>query len=1105
MKSKFIKNLKVFVLSSIAFSLFFPFQNCAPQFQVADTLEEINQLSDPSVLSPPVISFASDSPTLFNSNQINLSFQVTMTGSAPLRSVMCQLNQSPAVSCDSFSVSYTNLADGDYTLTVIAETMADTRAEVTRVFRKDTVIPVVSVSMMPSVITNQTTAQFQFSATDTLSGIGASECSLDNAAFAICTSPVSLPNLTSGAHSFRIRARDRAGNLSSLFTHNWTIDLTAPTLMLSATPNALTNLTSASFSFSGSGIVSFECQLNNGAYSACSSPQVYNNLAAAVHTFRARGTNSTGTVSSPVQYMWTVDNVAPTAPNVTASVMAVSNVRTANLSFVATDQSGVTSYQCSANNAAFANCTSPVNLANLVDGVYNYRFRANDGAGNVSGISSFSWTVDATAPVLAFIQAPTSSVATTASITFNVSDAGTGISQIQCSLNNAAFANCTSPVNLTNLAVQAHNFRVQARDNAANMTLITHIWSTSAPVPPPNTDEMNLAAGRVLYANNCASCHNSVDVSTKRNRTSATIQSAIDNIPAMMGLMDLTPTEVEQIARALSDTAPPPTGSNGRSVFACNPMDVPKTPMIKLTNREYTALLNGLLDGFSTTLKADAQYVSLLNQIPTDILPSGRFTAREQPFLFTGDMTFGYFEAAFRAGALISTNAAGLQNYPNTNSCLSATTITQACHQLFVRELASKAFRKNLTTTEANSLAATTWDASLTRANLLQVTFTSVTQLPDAIFKVYDRGVVSPRGSRVLALTADELASKLAYFVTGDAPDSTLRSLASSGQILNNTTLGEQVDRLLSLPSAQSNIQRLFKEAYGYDRFDNLSYTPEFLNGQSTTGLAIGMIQELDQYFVHTVLNQSGTFRDLMTSQNAVVTNPALAQVYGVSAGSNLLTLPSQRAGFLNRAAFLTKRSGNFTSPIKRGLFLLENVLCENVGAPPPDAPTAIAPNPVPGQYLTTRQRYAAGTEASGSSCIACHSRINHLGYPFEHFDSIGRFRTQERIFTSSTGPHVATLPVDTQSLSPDLRTSMPTVISDSVALATELGNNDKAMMCFVKAIKNFEAKTAPTSADNCQMNESLSVLYGTNGTQGSIRQAIRSLILSNDFRLWSY
>lgn len=1100
-----VKNYKFFVMSLVVFSLFLPFQNCAPQFQVADTLEEINQLADPSVLSPPVISFSTNTPEIFNSNQVSFSFQVTMTGSSPLRSVMCQLNNTPAVNCDSLSVTFADLSDGDHTVTIIAETMADTRAELTRVFRKDSTPPIVNVSLMPSVITNQTTAQFQFMTSDSLSGIAQVQCSLNNAAFETCSSPASVAGLTAGTHSYRIRAMDRAGNSSPVYSHTWTVDLTAPTLLLTSTPQALTNSTTASFAFSGNAIVSYECQIDNGAYVPCTSPRVYNNLTSGAHTFRARGTNASQNVSSPVQYVWTVDNVAPTAPVVTASVTAISNTRSASLSFVSTDQTGISFYQCSVNNAAFANCSSPVNLTNLSDGVYSYRFRAHDGAGNVSAISTFSWTVDATAPGLAFTQAPTTSISTTATLAFNVSDAGTGLSTVQCSLNNAAFANCTSPVNLTNLSVQAHNFRVQARDNAGNMTLITHIWSTTAPAPPPNTDEMNLAAGRVLYTNNCASCHNSVDASTKRNRTAASIQGAINNVPAMMALRNLTSTEIDQISRALSDVAPPTIGNNGRAVFACDPMNVPRTPMVKLTNREYINLLNGLLDGFSSTLKTDSQYTTLLSQIPSDILPAGRFTAREQPFLLTDAMALAYFEAAFRAGALLSTNNTGLQNYPNTNSCLATATITQACHQLFVRELASQAFRKSLTTTEANALAATLWDSTLSKETLLQVTFATITQQPDALYKVYDRGTVSPRGSRVLTLTAHELASKVSYFLTGQAPDTTLRNLANNGQILNNATLSQEVDRLLSLPAAQTTIQRMFKEAYGYDRFENLNYTPEFLDGQSTTGLAVGMIQELDHYFVHTVLNQQGTFRDLMTSQVSQVTNPALAQVYGVSASTNVISLPTHRAGFLNRAAFLTRRSGNFTSPIKRGLFVLENIMCDSVGAPPPDAPTTIAPNPNPGQYLTTRQRYAASTEATGSSCIACHSRINHLGYPYEHFDSIGRFRTSERIFTSNTGPHVATLPVDTQSLSPDLRPSMPTVISDSVALGTELGNNDKAMMCFVRAMKNFESKVTPTASDNCQMNESLSVLYGTNGTQGSIRQAIRSLILSNDFRLWSY
>jgi hypothetical protein len=1072
---------------------------------VADDLASLNQFVDPSALSAPVVSFSPNAPILFNSNSVSLSFQVVMTGSSPLMSVTCQLNQETATDCSTMTVSFPNLVDGDHSLRITAETMAGVRTEITRVFRKDSGIPTVNVSLMPSAVTNQTTAVFQFTATDLLSGVSSTECSLNNAAFTSCTSPVNLTALPAGLHTFRIRASDRAGNLSAIFAHNWMIDLAAPTLTLSATPQALTNLTTASFSFSGTGLVSFECQIDNGPYTACTSPQTYNNLTATAHTFRARGTNAINNVSAPVQFIWTVDNVAPTAPVITASVAAVTNLRTANLSFMSTDQTGVTAYLCSANNSAFSNCTSPISLNNLADGVYNYRIQARDGAGNVSAISSYSWTVDGTAPALAFTQTPASSTATTANFAFTASDSGSGLTQVQCSLNNAAFASCTSPVNLTNLSVQAHNFRVQARDNAANVTLITHIWSISTPPPPPNTDEMNLAAGRTLYANNCASCHNNVQASTKRNRTSTTIQNAIASVGAMRSLVNLTPTQVEQIARALSDTAPPVLNNSGRLVFACDPMNVPKTPMVKLTNREYTGLLGGLLDGFSTTLKTDPQYLTLLSQIPSDTLPVGRFTAREQPFLLTDAMALGYFEAAFRAGALISTNNAGLQNYPNTNACLAAATITQACHQLFVRELASQAFRKGLTTAEANTLAATMWDATLSKASLLQLTFTTIAQSPDALYKVYDRGTVSPRGNRVLTLTAHELAAKVSYFLTDQAPDATLRGLASTGEILNNTTLAAQVDRLLSTTQAQSMIQRLFKEAYGYDRFDNLTYTPEFLNGQSTSGLAVGMIQELDQFFVNTVLNQQGTFRDLMTSQSSVVTNPALAQIYGVNASANSITLPPQRAGFLNRAAFLTKRSGNFTSPIKRGLFVLENVLCDNVGNPPPDAPTVISPNPVPGQFLTTRQRYAAGTEAAGSSCVACHSRINHLGYPFEHFDSIGRFRTMERIFTSGSGPSVATLPVDTQSLSPDLRLNMPTVVSDSVALATEFGNNDKAMMCFVKAIKNFEAKSTPTPADNCQMNESLNVLYGTGGTQGSIRQAIRSLVLSSDFRLWSY
>jgi hypothetical protein len=76
-------------------------------------------------------------------------------------------------------------------------------------------------------------------------------------------------------------------------------------------------------------------------------------------------------------------------------------------------------------------------------------------------------------------------------------------------------------------------------------------------------------------------------------------------------------------------------------------------------------------------------------------------------------------------------------------------------------------------------------------------------------------------------------------------------------------------------------------------------------------------------------------------------------------------------------------------SPVKRGNFVLQNLLCTNVGSPPPIAEAMGSPKPMPG--MTNRQVYEELTKAD--QCIACHKVINPVGFAFEHYDTMGRFR----------------------------------------------------------------------------------------------------------------
>ncbi|MGE0762881.1 MAG: right-handed parallel beta-helix repeat-containing protein [Bdellovibrionales bacterium] len=479
MRTKFaVKKISpIFFVSASAILVLALFQNCSAPFDAA----KMSELTSASLAAPPVISFSEDIPAMVTGSMVSARFDIT----GSVRSVSCQLNNQAEEDCSTRSVAYGNLADGDYSFVVTAVSSFGVSSTQRRTFRKDTVGPVITTSMAPAAMSGSASASFIFTVTDNLSGVAAIECSLDNATFANCVSPVNLAGLNAGAHNFRIQARDQAGHTSAIYSHNWTVDLTVPSVTISAQPVAVTNLLTASFSFAGTGIVSYQCSLDNAAFAACSSPINYNALAAGAHNFRVQGTNGFGLTSAPTAYSWTVDNILPSTPTVVSSVGASTNLRQVSFNFSSTDVSGVASYQCSLNNAAFAACTSPRAFTGLLDGSHNFRVQAIDVAGNVSAIATFLWLIDGTGPALSFTQAPANSTSTSATIAFSASDAGSGLAQVQCSLDNAALANCTSPVNLTNLSVANHTYQVQARDNAGNLSRITHNWAVVANNPPP--------------------------------------------------------------------------------------------------------------------------------------------------------------------------------------------------------------------------------------------------------------------------------------------------------------------------------------------------------------------------------------------------------------------------------------------------------------------------------------------------------------------------------------------------------------------------------------------------------------------------------------------
>jgi hypothetical protein len=223
----------------------------------------------------------------------------------------------------------------------------------------DTTAPDTTIGSGPNSATNDATPTFAFTATEAGSTF---QCRVDAGAWASCTSPWTTPALSDGAHSVSVRATDAAGNPdASPATRSFSVDTQAPNTTISSAPPAISPGSSATLAFGASESgATFECQLDGGAWTACTSPKTYTGLSLGQHTAAVRATDPAGNVDPSVaSATWTTvalpglpggattvsggSRSANQAPTVTLAAPAAGSTFTSTLSMTATasDDHGV--------------------------------------------------------------------------------------------------------------------------------------------------------------------------------------------------------------------------------------------------------------------------------------------------------------------------------------------------------------------------------------------------------------------------------------------------------------------------------------------------------------------------------------------------------------------------------------------------------------------------------------------------------------------------------------------------------------------------------------------------------------------------------------------
>jgi hypothetical protein len=330
--------------------------------------------------------------------------------------------------------------------------------------------------------------------------------------------------------------------------------------------------------------------------------------------------------------------------------------------------------------------------------------------------------------------------------------------------------------------------------------------------------------------------------------------------------------------------------------------------------------------------------------------------------------------------------------------CTPKAAVDTVCTKQFVEKFGARAYRRPLTAEESTRYVGVAENAAKSLNDFhagLEFAVAGLLQSPKFLFRV-ELGEPDPSDAKRLRYNDYELASRLSYAIWNTTPDTTLLDAAKRGELVTPAGLTRESTRLIGDTRAQAALDNFQAERLGLGELANLSKADSIytgLNDELRGALRDDVLQTLRQFAL-----PGQDFMGLFDSKTAYV-NKALAGIYGVTmTGTGLakveLPATAKRIGLLGKPAFLALNAHtNETSPTLRGKYIRERVLCQSIGAPPPNVvPVLGEPDP---NAPTMRDRLKA--HATDPSCASCHNSMDPLGLALEHFDAIGRYRENDQ------------------------------------------------------------------------------------------------------------
>jgi mono/diheme cytochrome c family protein len=263
-----------------------------------------------------------------------------------------------------------------------------------------------------------------------------------------------------------------------------------------------------------------------------------------------------------------------------------------------------------------------------------------------------------------------------------------------------------------------------------------------------------------------------------------------------------------------------------------------------------------------------------------------------------------------------------------------------------------------------------------------------------------EREPVAARAGQAYRISDVELASRLSFFLWSSIPDEELIAVAGQGRLSQPRVLEQQVRRMLADPRSEALVSN-FAQQLLYLR--NLpSTSPDGIFYPNWDDELRRSVQRESELFFESIIREDRNILDLLTADDTFV-NERLARHYGIPNvyGSRFrrVTLPPEmdyRRGILGKGSFLSVTwTQNFrSSPVKRGVWVLENILGTPPPEPPPNVPALEETKSDDGKALTLREQMTR--HRATPTCAGCHKIMDPIGFALENFDADSGWRAKQ-------------------------------------------------------------------------------------------------------------